>query len=218
MIIEVAFHDIDTKDIELKTNIINIIKYQPDYISVLPYYLKLANKTIQGCSKITCPIDYPLGISDPKNRQNEIYTAIKNGANKVDVVIPTLYLVNKKYDKFREDIVANIDICKSHNIELTYILEYRVFNHMLLARLCNILLHHDINTAYASTGHMLDDITDNTIASMYLAKKTNIRTIINGNIWNKNQIKKLCSYAPYGLRLNNIYSLQQWHDHQTQER
>lgn len=207
MIIELALHDLEIKELELKNYISDAIKYQPDSISVYPHYIKLLKKLSNNSIEMSCPIDYPLGQSDPQTRQTEIIFAIKNGASRVDVVVPTLYLINSKYDKFREDIKANIDICNHHNIDIRYMLEYRIFNHTTLTKISNILKESGINIVYASTGYMLDDIVDNTIASSYLAKKTGIKTIINGNIWHKNQIQNINNTKPYGVRFKNLHSL-----------
>lgn len=214
MIIEISFHDLDTKETDLKIDIVKSTKYQPDYISVFSQYVKLAKKITNNNIPITVPVDYPLGVSDLKTRQTEILAAGKNGASKVDVVIPIPYLINRKYDKFREDIRSNLDLCQTLNINLNYMLEYRVFNHLALTKICSILKEFKLSTAYVSTGYMLDDIGDNLIASMYLAQKAEMKTIINGNIWNKNQIAHIVKYKPHGLRLKNIYSLELWHDNQ----
>jgi deoxyribose-phosphate aldolase len=214
MIIEISFHDLETKEIDLKTNIIKAIKYQPDYISVFSQYAKFAKKITSNNIPITVPIDYPLGISDLKTRQTEIVAAAKNGASKVDIVIPILSLINRKYDKFREDIQNNLGLCERLNINIAYMLEYRIFNHVALTKICNILKEFKLSTAYVSTGYMLDDISDNLIASMYLAQKSEMKTIINGNVWNKNHINNIVKYKPYGLRLKNIYSLELWYDNQ----
>jgi deoxyribose-phosphate aldolase len=139
MIIELAFHDIDTKEIELKNLIIQAAKYQPDAISVYAHYIKLAKKILRDNIEISCPIDYPLGKSDLQTRQTEIICAINNGASRVDVVIPTLYLVNSKYEKFREDIKINTDLCSHHKIDIRYMLEYRIFNHTTLTKISSIL-------------------------------------------------------------------------------
>lgn len=216
MKIELSCHDFDIKEIELKNNIIEATKYQPDYISIFSYYIKFIKKLSHNHFKITCPIDYPLGISDLKTRQTEINTAIKNGTNKIDIVIPTLYIINRKYDKFREDIKNNLDICTQSGVDISYMLEYRIFNHLALTKMTNILKENGINTIYASTGYMLDDIADNTIASMYLAKKTNINSIINGDIWQKEQINNIIKYKPYGLRLKNLHSLKLWYENKNQ--
>lgn len=214
MIIEISFHDLETKETDLKTDIIRAIKYQPDYISVFSQYVKLARKTTSNNIPISTPIDYPLGISDLSTRHAEIIAAHKNGASKVDIVIPILYLINRKYDKFREDIKNNLELCQTLDINLSYMLEYRVFSHLALTKICNILKEFKLSTIYVSTGYMLDDISDNLIASMYLAQKADMKTIINGNIWNKNQINHIMKHKPYGIRLKNIYSLELWYDNQ----
>jgi deoxyribose-phosphate aldolase len=217
MIIELSYHDLDTKEIDLKNNIIEAAQFRPDYISVFSYYIKLVKKISQNSFKIATPIDYPLGISDIKTRQTEVINAIKNGANKLDIVIPTLYIVNRRYDKFREDIQSNLDLCINAGIDITYMLEYRIFNHLALTKIANIVKEHGLQTIYASTGYMLDDIGDNLIASMYLAKKTDMNTIINGNIWNKNQMKLIVNNKPYGARFKNLYALKLWHEQKNQK-
>jgi deoxyribose-phosphate aldolase len=214
MVIEISFHHLEIKEIDLKTDIVRAIKYQPDYISVFSQYVKLAKKITNNNIPITTPVDYPLGVSDLKTRQTEIIAAGKNGASKVDIVIPTLYLINRKYDKFREDIKNNLELCQTLDINLNYMLEYRIFNHLALTKICNILKEFKLSTTYVSTGYMLDDIGDNLIASMYLAQKADMKTIINGNIWQKNQITNIAKHKPYGLRLKNIYSLELWYDSQ----
>jgi deoxyribose-phosphate aldolase len=214
MIIEISFHDLEIKETDLKTDIIRAIKYQPDNISVFSQYAKLAKKITNNNTPITVPIDYPLGISDLKTRQTEIISAAKNGASKVDIVIPIPYLINRKYDKFREDIQNNLALCERLDIDIAYMLEYRIFNHVALTKICNILKEFKLSTTYVSTGYMLDDISDNLIASMYLAQKADMKTIINGNIWNKNHINHIIKHKPYGLRLKNIYSLELWYDNQ----
>jgi deoxyribose-phosphate aldolase len=214
MIIEISFYDLETKETDLKTDIIRATKYQPDYICVFSQYVKLAKKITNNHTPISVPIDYPLGISDLKTRQTEIAAAKKNGASKVDIVIPIPYLINRKYDKFREDIKNNLDLCQTLDMNISYMLEYRIFNHIALTKICNILKELKLSTIYASTGYMLDDISDNLIASMYLAQKADMKTIINGNIWNKNHVSHIMKYKPYGIRLKNIYSLELWYDNQ----
>jgi deoxyribose-phosphate aldolase len=212
MIIELSYHDLDIKEIDLKNSISEAAKFRPDYISVFSYYTKLVKKNSQNSFKISTPIDYPLGISDLKTRQTEISNAIKNGAAKLDIVIPTLYIVNRRYDKFREDIQTNLDLCINAGVDITYMLEYRIFNHLALTKIANIIKEHGLQTIYASTGYMLDDIGDNLIASMYLAKKTDMNTIINGNIWQKDQIKTILNHKPHGIRFKNLYALKLWYE------
>ena len=64
-----------------------------------------------------------------------------------------------------------------------------------------------INQVYSSTGHMLDDINDNLIASNYLSQKAGISTIVNGNIWTEDQIKRILKTDVYGIRFNSLFSI-----------
>jgi hypothetical protein len=58
-----------------------------------------------------------------------------------------------------------------------------------------------------STGHMLDDISDNIIACKYLSAKSKIQTICNGNIWTEKQFESLKTSNIYGVRLHHTPSI-----------
>lgn len=213
MLIEFEIHNLDLKDIEIKQYLTSIIKYNLDNISILPYYLKHAVKINQNSNTtISCPIDYPLGILDSKSREYEIQNAIKNGANKIDVVCPTMFLINRKYDKLREDIKKNLDICLSNNVEINYILEYRLFNYAFLSKIAEILYSMGIKKIYPSTGHMLDCIEDNIIACNYLNQKTPIKCISTADAWTKQHIKNLIKYKIYGIRFKKLNALKLFYD------
>ena len=86
----------------------------------------------------------------------------------------------------------------------TYIL---LFDHQILLKVCEIMKDLGINQVYSSTGHMLDDINDNLIASNYLSQKAGISTIVNGNIWTEDQIKRILKTDVYGIRFNSLFSI-----------
>lgn len=212
MEIELSIHDIDNKDIDIKQKILSAVKYQPDAISVYSSYIKYAQRIIKDSCLVSSVIDYPLGILDFEIRHLAIKQAINAGAHKIDIVMPSILVNNKKYDKIKKDIADNLKLCKDNNVELRYILEYRIFNHYTLTKICKILKEEGIETIYTSTGHMIDNLTDNTIACMYLAKKTKINTIVNGDIWRTDQIKTILDHSPYGIRFKNLHSLRLWHE------
>jgi deoxyribose-phosphate aldolase len=127
----------------------------------------------------------------------------------ISIVMPSNYLVNRKYDKIREDIKQNIDIAKAANpnINIRYILEYRRFDHSILAKICDILIHNNIYEIYPSTGLFIDDINDNIIASVFLTKKTGIKCILTGKVWTERQAKSIIDSGSYGISLNSIHGI-----------
>jgi deoxyribose-phosphate aldolase len=208
MIIEYSTYDISLSDDELKTNLQQAITFNPDTISVLPTSLKLAKNIIPPSIALSTVVDYPLGILDSKNRNSITETCIKNGAKIISIAAQPYNFCNRKYDKFREDIRTNIEICLKHDVELRYILEYRVFTYELLYKVSQILLDIGVNTIYPSTGYLLDDINDNILASCLINKKVPINIICNGNLWNINQISIIKKSNLFGIMVNSLNALE----------
>ena len=208
MIIEYASFGIDNNDTELKNEIAYACQFNVSTIAVLPQSVKMIRAMVPDHIMISSPIDFPMGISDTKSRLSQIEFVAKNGASKVDILIPTNYICNRKYDKFRDDIKINIDLCKALNIGIRYVLEYRVFTYETLYKICQILNSYEITEIFPSSGYMLDNIIDNILASVMINKKVpNMNIICNGNIWNSNQIDNIIKNKLYGLRVNSNHGI-----------
>jgi deoxyribose-phosphate aldolase len=209
MLLEYSYYDIASSDAEIQNNLTEALKYDIQTISVFPPYAKLAKSLTPASVKISCPIDYPMGILDLKSRLSAVDFCLKNNIDIIEAVCPAQLLCNRKYDKFREDIKQLSSLCSNLNVELRYILEYRQYSYELLYKIAQILRDFNIHTIYPSTGYSLDDIGDNIIASALINKKVpNINIICNGNLWNSNQIKLVKNNQLYGLRLNSLNGLQ----------
>ena len=209
MQIEYSYYDLASNETEVKENIKTAIKYPVYSISVLPFYLKTAKSIIgQHPIKLSTVVDYPLGTSDLKTRMSATENAIKNGANSIEIVIPTQFLSNRKYDKFREDVDSQSKLCIQNKVEIKYILEYRVFAYELLYKIAQILQSYGVSDIYPSTGYLLDDIYDNILAAALISKKNpDINTICNGNIWNSDQIQTIYKMNLYGIKVNSLNAL-----------
>lgn len=207
--IEYACYDSSITEIETRSNIEKAFKSGIKNISVFPYSVSTAKSVVDDASilNISVPIDFPYGLSDIKTRNFAITQTCKQKIQKIDLFIPSKILTNRKYDKFREDIKSNLDICSENNIQLRYILEYRIFSHEVLAKACSILMDFGVDTVLPSSGHMIDDISDNLIACNYLHTKANIKTICNGNIYNDKQVQSIKNANLYGIRLHHINSI-----------
>jgi deoxyribose-phosphate aldolase len=149
---------------------------------VLPqYFIKYARGILGHDKNISCLVDFPMGMSDIKSRASMSSTAIKNLANYIDIVIPSNYLTNRKYDKIREDIKYQKEICKN----VRYILEYRAYDHQYLKKMAEILVDNDLKTVCISTGQSVDVLSDALIASQFLISQVkDLNTIISANLWN----------------------------------
>jgi deoxyribose-phosphate aldolase len=206
MLLEFCQHDFTLSENENKEIILEAIKHKPDLISMFPYYAKSVSQLTN--MPIACPIDFPIGINDSKTRLQMGEFAIKNGARTLDITYPAQLIVNRKYDKFREDIKNFNNLGIENNIDIRYVLEYRKYSYELLYKLTQVLLDFGISTILLSTGYFLDDINDNIIAASMISKKNpNINIILTGNIWNKDQIDIIIKSGMLGLRTYNINGL-----------
>jgi deoxyribose-phosphate aldolase len=169
--IEYAHYDIASNETEAKNFITDAVNLKPNSVSVLPTYTKLAKSLLPLTIKLGTVIDYPLGIMDQKSRLLSVENSIRSGCDIIEIVSPSYFLCNRKYDKFREDITKIKELCDTEKVELRYILEYRVFTLELMYKAAQILVGHDIKTIYPSTGYLLDNLSDNILACGLISKK-----------------------------------------------
>lgn len=207
MYTEYACLDYALTEIEVRSNIDYAINHGINNMSVLSYSVSSLKDLFSSIS-LSCPLDYPYGLSDIKSRNSMTLQACKSGVKVIDMVTPNKILANRKYDKFRDDIRSNLAICQEHGILLRYMLEYRTFSHEILAKVCQILRSLEIMTVLPSSGIFLDDINDNLIVCNFLHTKSGIDVICNGNVYTDKQMTNIKMADNYGLRLYNKHSLE----------
>jgi deoxyribose-phosphate aldolase len=209
MLLEYSYYDTASNDTEIQKNLTEALKQNIQTISVLPPYARLVKSMVADTIKVSCPIDYPMGLLDIKSRLSVVDFCLKNNVDIIEAVCPAQLLCNRKYEKFRDDIKQLTNLCAVSNVELRYVLEYRQYSYELLYKIAQILYDFNVKTIYPSTGYSLDDIGDNIIASALINKKVpNINIICNGNLWNSNHLKMIKNNQLYGLRINSLNGLQ----------
>lgn len=187
-----------------KENLINSITTPIFLTKSIKNFLK--EKKIDNSVTVSCLIDYPMGVSDIKTRLTAVDQAIIAGANCVDIVMPQNLAANRKYDKIREDIKQTLENTKNKDIKVRYMLEYRIFDHHCLKKICEIFDDFQIKYCFPSTGFFLDNISDNIIASTFLYKNSkNIHIISSGQFWNENHFKTIIKSGIYGIRTNSHF-------------
>jgi len=158
---------------------------------------------------ISCLIDFPMGISDPATRVFSVEKAIEAGANCIDIVMPQNLAANRRYDKIREDIQNLKKV--TENIRIRYILEYRVFDHKCLKKICQIFDENEITFAAPSTGFFIDNLADNLIASSFLHENSKeINVLATGNAWTERHFNILNKSGVFGFRAYNIECLRRY--------
>lgn len=76
-------------------------------------YVSLAKKLLEGSDvKVCCVVGFPLGAMDSLSKAFEAQTAVKNGAQEVDMVINIGALKDKDYDYVTKDIEAVVKASK----------------------------------------------------------------------------------------------------------
>lgn len=206
--IEYAYFDIAANEKETKENLSVVSKYPVSVVSVDVFNIKIAKNLFQETTKVACIIDYPCGLLDPESRITATRYAVSHGADIIEMVLPSNFLCNRKYDKFRTDITNIKDICDENSVGLRYILDYRVYSYTLLYRISQILVEHEIFDILLSTGYGIDDIYDNIIAGALIKKKVpQINPISNGNIWLNKHIETINKADLDTIRFHSINSL-----------
>jgi deoxyribose-phosphate aldolase len=209
MYIDFLFNDTDIIDIDLKNNISQLLSLSCVNSITVPFYFLKNSKSILAQQNhsisLSCLIDYPLGVSDPKSRQNMAMEAISSGAVALDIVMPQNLVTNRKYEKIRDDVKSFVNIAINKNITIRYILEYRFFSNTCLKKICEIFDVFDIQYVFPSTGYFIDNLADNLIAGAFLHDNSkNINIICSGNLWTNKHFEILKKSGIFGFRTNNI--------------
>lgn len=211
MHIDFAIIDTDKNEAEIK-NLIGGVLSEPLKINSITcsyYYIKTIRSLIgKSDIELSCLIDFPSGISDPQSRKTAVEQAHKAGATSIDVVMPQNLVSNRKYDKIREDIKAISEYCNEKGLKTRYIMEYRVFDHHCLKKLCEILDSFNIREVFPSTGYFLDNLADNLIASVFLHENSkDINIYCTGNSWSESHFNIIEKTGLYGIRVFSPFAL-----------
>lgn len=208
MLLEYINYSQDFSDIEFD-QLIKDLEHFPISTVILPiYYIKSARSKLDTGTKVSCIIDFPFGLSDPNTRLKACEYAIKNKSDFLDIVLQSSLLVNRKYDKLREEIKNIKEFCKENGTGIRYILEYRMFDHNCIKKACEILNSFDITTISLSTGCGLDVLSDAIIANKFiLSSNPNLNLILASNFWHDKQIDMIVKNNFYGVRSSYVQNL-----------
>ena len=157
---------------------------------------------------LSCPIDFPYGLSETKVRQHETLSAIKRGATAIDLILNPVYLLNDKAEKLIKDIRANKAICSDNDVIFRVMLDYHSFTQEIYSQMIFICKNLRLPYIFPSTGHFSDDYMDNLIVSKLIqAQYPSAKVITNGNIWKKEHYDTVSKSGLHGVRLRSNYDI-----------
>lgn len=217
MYIDFFINKTDINDAESRDTLAKVLSLNSvNSITVPFYFLKNAKAAIDTTIDpkkidLSCLIDYPLGISDIKTRQFAVSQAIRGGATCIDICMPQNLAANRKYDKIREDIKNISDISLDKDIKYRYILEYRLFDHNCLKKICEIFENFNIQYVFPSSGYFIDNLADNLIASVFLYQNSkNINILCTGDAWTDKHFANINKSGLFGIRLSSYHGLKNY--------
>lgn len=205
MYTELEFYDKDVKISELENHTFAAISAGIGGFAVTPFLLPYVKDFVPYGYVISCPIDYPYGVSDIPLRSHAILSAISRGANSIDLPINIQAANNQKYDVVSKDIETQKTICDERSIPLRIMLDYRFMEYQSMLDVKKILKEHNIMYVLPSTGIFMDNIHDNILFGKILEKDSLLSVISNAQITSISEYKKILEQKPFGIRFKSYH-------------
>tara|TARA_R110000744_G_scaffold200354_1_gene319490 strand:- start:5632 stop:6264 length:633 start_codon:yes stop_codon:yes gene_type:complete len=172
----------------------------------MPSYL--ANRMSEDLApldiSVSCPVDYPTGISSKKVRIHETLSIAKTYVSDIDLVLNPVLVKEDKLLDLKEEIEVHLNICKDYGSTLRVIIHHSLYSLRKNVSLARIIEDAGCEFIIPSAGFHNDDIYDNLLTSKIIEDKTSVKSICNGYIWLDEQYQTVIKSKIHGLR---IYSL-----------
>lgn len=207
MYIDIACNSRTSTDDDVREFLFKSIEYGIKSITVLPIFLPSIKDLVIDGVDLSCFIDYPYGSSDTSVRSHAALTAIRRGANTLDVVLNSGLFFNGKQDKFYDDIETILTLCKEHGVTLRAVLEYRLYDYKDVLIIGNKLREMGIEYIIPSTGSQLDTWDDNLAISIELTEKSGINVITNGVIVAQKHYDVILGSTVFGARFSSLHAM-----------
>lgn len=173
-------------------------------LSLMPYFFaSMKDFLIEGMT-LSCPIDYPYGHGDISVRNHAILTAIRKGANTLDIVANNPFIFNNKLNKLGDEIESHYRLCYDNKVVMRLMLEYRLYSDELITKVAKIAQEIGVEYIFPATGGMVDNLADNLTICMLIQEELSIQCITNTNIWRAEQLKIIEESGVFGVRFQSL--------------
>jgi len=151
---------------QVRTLCIEAKEYEFSSVCVNPFYTSLVSKELEGSEVKTCVvIGFPLGATASQVKTFEAETAVRAGAQEVDMVINIGALKDTDYDVVEEDIKAVVDAVKGKAL-VKVIIETCLLTDEEKAKACELATKTGAHFVKTSTGFSTGGATLGDVALM----------------------------------------------------
>jgi deoxyribose-phosphate aldolase len=205
---ELSLLDIEKNHKDVQESIVFALNHNISGLVLFPHYIGQMRDYIPHGITLACPIDYPYGVSDTPCRNHMVLSAIRKGANTIDLMVQTSLVVNRKYKKIVDDVSINHQVCKDNGVTLRVVLDYRLVPTHVTEKIAMKLKDIGVEYILPSNGFFLEDFDDALLISRNIQQKTKIPVIFTSAFNKTTQIESLEAAQIFGIRLKNISALQ----------
>ena len=126
-------------------------------VCINPAYVALAKEHLKDTDvKIVTVVGFPLGANKTIVKSLEALTALKDGADEVDMVLNVTELKNKNYEYVKNDIMAVKAVCEDSILKV--ILETDLLTKGEIVKACEICAEAGANIVKTSTGFVKNGV------------------------------------------------------------
>lgn len=174
---------------DIEAHCLEAIKYGFYSVCVNPNYVSLVKSLLEGTDILTVSVaGFPLGESKTEIRLAEAETAVKDGAEEVDIVMAVSRLKSGDYDYVYRDVKQIVDRC---GVPIKVILETCHLTPSEIVKACDIIADTGAKFVKTSTGFFGTGATVDNVKLMYETVKGRCEVKAAGGIRDYNFAKEL---------------------------
>lgn len=155
----------DATELEVKKICDEAKEYEFKSVCVNSSYVKYVSEQLKGSDVLTCSVvGFPLGAMPTEVKSYETATAIKNGADEIDMVINIGELKDKKYDHVLKDIKSVVESAKGKTVKV--IIETCLLEDEEKVKACELSVEAGAHYVKTSTGFSTGGATEDDVKLM----------------------------------------------------
>lgn len=168
-------------------------------VSTSPYFIPIFYDIIKDGITLAAEISTP----QASVRSHAVLSAIRRGANAINLVIPSVWIVNKRLELVADDVEAQLNVCKQHGAALRVMVDYRSMDIKVMCEGVAVMKDLGVEYVYPSNGAFLDDYTDNLLWALEFQNKYGVSGITNGKVWKPGQLETIEKSGIFGINFQS---------------